>query len=99
MQTDPSEIDKLIRSGDFAAALLAEAAALGADAENLILRYRAANLLRQLPILTQCLLHDGQVYSAVFSPDGRILVTACQDGAARLWDTATGEMLAIPLAH
>ncbi len=32
---------------------------------------------------------------ARFSPDGHLLVTACSDGTARLWDSATGKMLAL----
>jgi WD40 repeat protein len=34
--------------------------------------------------------HAGQVYSAVFSPDGRHIVTASEDRMARLWETETG---------
>jgi WD40 repeat protein len=34
---------------------------------------------------------EGQAYSARFVADGQIL-TACSDGAARLWDGATGRL-------
>jgi WD40 repeat protein len=37
--------------------------------------------------------HGGMVYSARFSPDGRLIVTAAQDGV-RLWELATGLELA-----
>jgi WD40 repeat protein len=30
--------------------------------------------------------HDGSVNTAVFSPDGKYVVTASSDGTARLWD-------------
>jgi len=33
------------------------------------------------------------------SPDGRRVATACRDGVVRIWDTATGQLLAGPLAH
>jgi WD40 repeat protein len=36
------------------------------------------------------LAHDGGVYAAVFSPDGRSLFTAGDDRTVREWDLATG---------
>src|SRR5262249_33997783 len=41
----------------------------------------------------QTLRHDKEVRTAAFSPDGRRVVTACEDGMARLWDVQTGEAL------
>ncbi len=41
----------------------------------------------------QTLDHEGPVYSARFSPDGRLIVTASADGTARLWDLE-GNLLA-----
>ena len=35
--------------------------------------------------------HTGYVLAERFSPDGRSLVTSSQDGAAYLWDVATGQ--------
>ncbi|MFI8963940.1 WD40 repeat domain-containing serine/threonine protein kinase [Streptomyces sp. NPDC053493] len=35
-----------------------------------------------------------QVTAVAFSPDGRLLATGGRDGKARLWDTATGELVA-----
>ncbi len=37
--------------------------------------------------------HTGAVYSVAFSPDGKLVLTASQDGTARLWDIATGNEL------
>ncbi len=34
--------------------------------------------------------HDSSVGAAAFSPDGKLVVTGCEDGTARLWDTSTG---------
>ena len=36
--------------------------------------------------------HGGDVYDVTFSPDGRLLATASQDGTANVWDVATGQL-------
>jgi WD40 repeat protein len=38
-----------------------------------------------------------QVCEAAFSPDGRRLLTACVDGSAQVWETATGKPIGRPL--
>ncbi|WP_367888901.1 WD40 repeat domain-containing protein, partial [Azotobacter beijerinckii] len=43
--------------------------------------------------------HHGKVYFAVFSPNGRRVVTASGDGAAHLWDADSGRALGEPLRH
>jgi WD40 repeat protein/serine/threonine protein kinase len=43
--------------------------------------------------------HRDVVHAVAFSPDGRRLATACADRTARLWDVATGSMLASPMSH
>jgi eukaryotic-like serine/threonine-protein kinase len=43
--------------------------------------------------------HPGPVYAAALSPDGKTALTACHDGAARLWDVATGRPRGEPLRH
>jgi hypothetical protein len=35
----------------------------------------------------------------MFSPDGTMVVTACEDAAVRVWDSATGKLLGEPLRH
>src|SRR5207248_601501 len=36
----------------------------------------------------------GEVYSAVFSPDGRRVLTGSHDSTARLWEADSGKLLA-----
>ena len=43
--------------------------------------------------------HTDWLTSADFNPDGRFLVTASQDGSARVWETATGVSIADLLGH
>jgi WD40 repeat protein len=42
--------------------------------------------------------HRGAVYSAVFSPNGKRIVTASTDKTARLWDAETGKPIGEPLS-
>jgi len=43
--------------------------------------------------------HDGPVNSAVFSPDGALIVTASADKTARIWDAATGKVIEVFRGH
>ena len=42
--------------------------------------------------------HRGHVFAIAFSPDGRYLATASEDGSAGVWDTVSGEQASC-LAH
>eukprot|EP00741_Cyanophora_paradoxa_P005465 tig00000889_g5298.t1 len=39
--------------------------------------------------------HEQRVYSAVFSPDGALVLTASEDGSCKLFDAATGRLAAV----
>jgi len=43
--------------------------------------------------------HDGDVNHASFSPDGLRIITASQDGHARLWSAETGTLIGEPMQH
>src|SRR5271157_5644158 len=43
--------------------------------------------------------HDASLITASFSPDGRWVVTASEDGTARVWEMATGKAVGQPLRH
>ena len=81
-----------------ALAYLAQAIRINGDKNSATL---AASLLAyeiQTPYWVN-LQHQGAVQSAVFSPDGRWVVTASDDNTARVWDAATGEPVSAPMVH
>jgi WD domain, G-beta repeat len=41
--------------------------------------------------------HEGSVWSAAYSPDGKRIITASSDATARLWDAETGKQIGEPL--
>jgi len=49
--------------------------------------------------VASCRGHEGDVDCAAFSPDLKLLATGSQDKTVRLWETATGEQLAVLTGH
>lgn len=43
--------------------------------------------------------HDNYLTCVQFSPDGKIIATASEDGDVKLWDSETGELLGHPFMH
>src|SRR5258708_1294663 len=43
--------------------------------------------------------HKGEVYSANFNPDGRLIVTASRDNTAQVWDVKSCKPFGEPLPH
>lgn len=43
--------------------------------------------------------HQGPVFGVAFSPDGRKIATASQDGTVRIWDTKTGQTVRTLTGH
>ncbi|NDA63415.1 MAG: hypothetical protein EBX50_15455, partial [Chitinophagia bacterium] len=43
--------------------------------------------------------HTSNVNSAVFSPDGKLALTASGDNTARLWEVSTGKELQVLRGH
>jgi WD40 repeat protein/serine/threonine protein kinase len=61
-------------------------------------RQRIAALEQGLPRPAQVWVHEGAVNETRFSPDGRRVLTAGEDGKVYLWDSETGEPALEPLS-
>jgi WD40 repeat protein len=69
------------------------------DLRRIIRTNLAACRVQMLP-LRDLFTHPAVVAAAAFSPDGSRLLTGAEDGHARLWDLATGEVVAsLPHKH
>jgi WD40 repeat protein len=63
------------------------------------IRTNLAGWQGQIHPLLGLLEHDDRVSTAVWSPDGCLILTAGADRAARLWDPSTGQLRGQPLRH
>jgi hypothetical protein len=92
---------RLENEGDLTGALLWFAQSLrlveGDPDQERVHRLRYASFLQHSPKLTQVLSHSNRVAYAVFSPNGRSVLTTSED--ATVWDAATGEPTALALGH
>ena len=50
-------------------------------------------------LLKNIMKHEGAVYSVVFSPDGKRILTASADSTARIWDAASGKQIGPEMKH
>ena len=75
------------------------AAAAGDEAGKHVALANLSAWRRQFSEPKRVIHHGTIVSSAAFSPDGKTVLTAGGDNAARLWDVATGKPIGEPLAH
>ena len=73
--------------------------AAGNPRDEEIHRFRIEAVRRQCPTLLGFGVHGGQILSAEFSPDGERIVTAGDNGDARVWNVATSQIELPPLKH
>jgi WD40 repeat protein len=91
--------------GEVAAGLLWLAHALrlarnagAADLEDAC-RWNLGAWSREVHTLEQVLEHPRAVHGVTWGPDGKTVVTSCQDGKVRFWDAETGRPKGAPLEH
>ncbi|MBL9167304.1 MAG: protein kinase [Verrucomicrobiales bacterium] len=98
-----AEGNRLTLQGDPTTAVLHFLDALSLDtgrpAEELIHRRRIAEGFRQAPRLGQLMFHEGSVNMTQFSPDGRRILSAGEDGVLQVWEGITGQPTLPPLKH
>ena len=94
-----------LNKGDFIRALPSFAEALrlegGVAEKEEMHRIRLAAVFRQCPRLTRAWFHRGRVDDAAFSPDGQLVISACEDGFARVFpiDQLDSEEPLLKLQH
>ncbi len=103
VQLNVAEGNRLAAEGDGSLALLHFIDALRLDRNHPeqadVHRRRITAALHQTPALQFLWFHDAAANMINFSPDGRLLVSASDDGTARLWDLRNGSPAGPPLRH
>src|SRR5262249_43393053 len=82
-----------------AADLLGEAIALGNRPLEESLRLHLGSWFQDTHRLRDILSHSDVVTAVAFSPDGKTLVSGCQDGTVQMWNTATGMPVGLRFRH
>ena len=93
--------NRLVEEGDLITALPWFAKALNEDQDpgrRGIHQLRLASAIQQCPRLLQAWFHNDTVIDAQFSPDGRWVLTAGEEGEAHVWDVETGTAVS-PVLH
>ena len=95
-------VEDLFQEGDSSVALSTLAQILRQNPTNRLAAARILFALGQrnfaLPA-AEPFRHEWSVISACFSPEGNRVVTASWDNTVRIWDVASGQLLAGPLQH
>lgn len=102
LQTNMAIAEELFAQNKSSVALARLARVLRNSPDNLIAAERIMSALTQRSFVLpsgEALVHEGPVTSVRVSPDGQRIVTASQDGTARVWDARTGKPLGQPLTH
>ena len=98
-EASTQEAERLVASGSPEDALAPLARALRNDPDSLVARSWISDLAlnERLWMPRPPFVHNGPVYMAAFSADGRRVITASDDGTARVWDATTGRPAGAPL--
>jgi hypothetical protein len=97
-----SQAESLFRENKTSAGLAYLARVLRDNPKNRVAAERIMSALTQRNFVLpsgEALVHAGLVTSVRVSPDGQRIVTASQDGTARVWEARTGKPLGQPLTH
>jgi WD40 repeat protein/serine/threonine protein kinase len=64
-----------------------------------VIRMNLAAWQQQLASPVAIMQHPDEIRHTTFSPDGRLILTACEDHMARLWAVPSGELVGQPMEH